>query len=102
MLSKRTERLIPKIQHYFAGQPIKKAWLFGSLSRGNERPDSDIDLLVEYDNTADISLLTISKITVQMKKLLGRNVDLVEQGQLLPFAATSANRDKILIYERAD
>ena len=39
---------------------------------------------------------------VQMKKLLGRDVDLVEQDRLLPFASDSANHDKILIYERKD
>lgn len=94
--------MIPKIQQYFIGQPIQKAWLFGSYSRGEERPDSDIDILVQYDDKARISLLTISKIIVQMKHLLGHDVDLVESGRLLPFASETANHDKILIYERKD
>lgn len=92
--------MIPKIQKYLVGQPIKKAWLFGSYSRGEERPDSDIDILVQYDNSDKISLLTISRMMVQMKHLLGHDVDLVEDGRLLPFAEESANHDKILIYER--
>lgn len=37
-----------------------------------------------------------------MKKMLNREIDLVEDGTLLPFAVESAERDKILIYERAD
>lgn len=100
MLNESTNELIPKIQKYFVGKPIKKAWLFGSYSRGEERPDSDIDVLVQYDDSDKISLLTISRIMVQMKHLLGHDVDLVEDGCLLPFAAESANHDKILIYER--
>lgn len=100
MVSKRTNEMIPKIQQYLVGQPIKRAWLFGSYSRGEERPDSDIDILVQYDNSDKISLLTISRIMVQMKHLLGHDVDLVEDGRLLPFAEESANHDKILIYER--
>lgn len=100
MINKTTNDIIPKIQRFLVGQPIKKAWLFGSYSRGEERPDSDIDILVEYDNSDKISLLTISRIMVQMKHLLGHDVDLVENGQLLPFAQDSANHDKILIYER--
>ncbi len=100
MISANIQIMIPKIQQYFTGQPIKKAWLFGSSARGEERADSDIDILVQYDDNAGISLFTISRIMVQMKKLLGRNVDLVEDGQLLPFASDSANHDKILIYER--
>jgi len=35
-----------------------------------------------------------------LEKLLNRSVDLVVEGDLLPFAAKSANRDKKLIYER--
>ena len=36
-----------------------------------------------------------------LEKLLDRKVDLVTEGSLAPFAVESANRDKILIYERA-
>lgn len=100
MVNKRMKEMIPKIQNYFVSQPINKAWLFGSYSRGEERPDSDIDILVQYDDSDNISLLTISRIMVQMKHLLGHDVDLVEDGRLLPFAEESANHDKILIYER--
>lgn len=102
MISNATHEMIPKIRQYLVGQPIKKAWLFGSFSRGEERPDSDIDILVQYDNSDEISLLTISRIMVQMRHLLGRDVDLVEDGRLKPFAEESANHDKILIYERKD
>lgn len=100
MVNKRIKDMIPKIQNYFVNQPINKAWLFGSYSRGEERPDSDIDILVQYDDKAKISLFTISRIMVQMKNLLGHDVDLVESDRLLPFAQETANRDKILIYER--
>lgn len=100
MINKKMKEMIPKIQQYLVGQPITKAWLFGSYSRGEERPDSDIDILVQYDDKAKISLFTISRIIVQMRKMLGHHVDLVESDRLLPFAQESANHDKILIYER--
>lgn len=51
MISERISKLIPKIQEYMAGQPIKRAWLFGSCSRGEETSSSDIDILVDYDNS---------------------------------------------------
>lgn len=100
MVSENIRSMIPAIQSYMTGQPVRKAWLFGSSSRGEERPDSDIDILVQYDEGARVSLFTISRMMVQMRKLLGRDVDLVEDGRLLPFATESANSDKILIYER--
>ncbi len=43
MISKNVENMIPKIQQFFGSQPIKKAWLFGSCSRGEESMDSDVD-----------------------------------------------------------
>ena len=41
--------MIDNMRQYFSTQPIKKAWLFGSFSRGEETADSDIDILVEFE-----------------------------------------------------
>ena len=90
------------IRQYLATQPIKKAWLFGSCSRGEERMDSDIDILVEYNDSNSISLMTISKIITSLSKKLNRKIDIVEEGCLLPFAKMSVEKDKQLIYERKD
>ena len=100
MLSKNVQEMIPKIQQYLASQPIEKAWLFGSCSRGEETPKSDVDLLVRYQDSDSMSLFDISRIMVNLKKIIKRPVDLIEEDCLLPFASKSANRDKILIYER--
>ena len=100
MLSKNVQEMIPKIQQYLASQPIEKAWLFGSCSRGEETPKSDVDLLVRYQDSDSMSLFDISGIMVNLKKIIKRPVDLIEEDCLLPFASKSANRDKILIYER--
>ena len=66
------------IRQYFATQPIKKAWLFGSCSRGEDTPDSDIDILVEYNDSNSISLMTISRIMTSLIKKLNRKFYLVE------------------------
>ena len=90
------------IRQYFTTQPIKKAWLFGSCSRGEDTPDSDIDILVEYNDSNSISLMTISRIMTSLSKKLNRKIDLVEAGCLLPFAEMSVEKYKKLIYERKD
>jgi len=101
MISKNVQNMIPKIQHFFGSQPIKKAWLFGSCSRGEERSDSDVDILVEYDRQNHrISLMRMAGIMLGLEDLLHRKVDMVEVSGLLPFAQESANQDKFLIYER--
>jgi len=93
--------MIPKIQGFLGSQPVKKAWLFGSCSRGEESPNSDVDILVEYDRqNAKISLMKMAGMMLNLEDLLHRKVDMVEAGRLLPFAQESANHDKFLIYER--
>ena len=101
MISKNVQNMIPKIQDFFGSQPITKAWLFGSCSRGEETTDSDIDILVEYDRRQNrISLMKIAGIMLNLEDLLHRKVDIVEANRLLPFAQETANQDKFLIYER--
>ncbi len=94
--------IIPKLKAYFTTQPITKAWLFGSFSRGEETDTSDIDILVVFDQDAHIGLFKFARIYGDLKELLGREVDLVKEGSLKPFARESTDRDKILIYERSN
>ena len=95
------ENMLDKIRTYFATQPVDKAWLFGSYARGEQTPDSDVDLLVAFDKNARVSLLDRSIMIYQLEDLLTSKVDLVKEGTLFPFAVDSVNKDKILIYERS-
>lgn len=89
------------IRDYFSMQPVLRAWVFGSYSRGEQTEESDIDILVDFDHEhASIGLMEYVKIMNRLSELLNVKVDLVENGTLLPFAEESANRDKLLVYER--
>ena len=90
-----------QIAEYFKTQPVVKAWLFGSFARGEQREDSDIDILILPDMYQHFSLFTLSGMYEDLKELLGCEVDLITDGGLMPFARESVDRDKILIYERA-
>ena len=96
-----TQDIKTTIAEYFKTQPVLKAWLFGSFARGEETPDSDVDILVLLDYSQKIGLRYFG-MALDLEKLLGREVDLVEEGELLPFAQRTADRDKTLIYERAN
>lgn len=100
MISKEIEDKLPEIRLCLAGQPVQRAWLFGSFSRGEATEGSDVDILVKYQEGSRVSLMTIGRIMVALSDVLKRPVDLVEEGRLLPFARESAEADKILIYER--
>lgn len=97
-MSAKVANLTKQISDYLASQPVRRAWLFGSYARGEQREDSDIDIIVDFDPT--VGLFKYATIYTDMKELLGREVGLVQEGALKPYAATTANRDKILIYER--
>ena len=93
--------IISKIQQTLKKQPVIRAWLFGSWSRMEERPDSDIDLLVDINNSDSISLLDYTGFMLDIQDITGKQIDYVENGTLLPFANKNANQDKYIIYERA-
>lgn len=82
-----------------AGSPVKKAYLFGSHSRGSARRDSDVDILVELDCSAHIGLGFI-KIKNELEEVLKKPADLVSEralsAHILPFVET----DRQVIYER--
>lgn len=88
------------ISEYFKTKPIDKAWVFGSYSRGDEHPNSDVDILISFVPGTKMGLAFFGMIC-DLEELLHHSVDLVVEGDLLPFAEESANRDKILVYERA-
>jgi len=93
--------LFRNIQRYFSKVlPVSRAWIFGSFARKEETPESDIDLLVDYAPEAKVSLLDIIRHKLDLERITGRQVDLVENGYLKPFASPSVDRDKYLIYER--
>ena len=92
-------QIVNTICEYFKSKPVDRAWVFGSFSRGEEKENSDIDIIVALSPDARMGLSYYGMIC-DLEDRLHRPVDMVREGQLLPFAVESANRDKILIYER--
>lgn len=97
----RNPVIIDLLRKYFSTQPVLKAWLFGSFSRGEETQNSDVDIIVSLDKSKPIGLKFFGMWS-DLEELLGRKVDLVSEGTLLPFAKESAERDKFLVYERTN
>ncbi|MBR4389440.1 MAG: nucleotidyltransferase family protein [Prevotella sp.] len=89
------------IADYFKSQPVSKAWLFGSFARGDQRSDSDVDILISFIPGTKLGLKFFGMI-IDLEDRLQRPVDLVVEGDLLPFAKKTADIDKILIYERGN
>ena len=75
---------------------VAHASVFGSAARGEDRPDSDIDIMVELE--PDVGILAFSEIRLHLSDLLGRRVDLVTPGGLRPFAHPNALRDAVRVF----
>jgi predicted nucleotidyltransferase len=67
--------------------------LFGSAARGDDRPDSDIDLLVDFDDGS--SLFDLMRMSRELEELLGRSVDVISAGGL-------KTRDRAILAESVD
>jgi predicted nucleotidyltransferase len=92
------QAITQQIVDYFKTQPVVKAWIFGSYARGEQTENSDIDILIQPEQS--VGLFKLSGMHLDLQDMLHIDVDLVTVKGLLPFARKSADRDKILIYER--
>ena len=81
----RTDLPIDKIREYCVRQPIQRLSVFGSAARNELRPDSDIDLLVEYEPGAPVGLFAMSGHRLDFIEIVGRDVDLATPNSLSPY-----------------
>src|SRR6202166_3746845 len=63
---------------------VRELDLFGSAARGQMRPDSDIDILVEFLPESSIDLVDYAGLMLGLSQLAGRRVDLVSKKGLKP------------------
>ncbi len=80
---------------------IRKLSLFGSILRDDFRPDSDVDILVEFEPEARVSLFDMGGIQVELSEMLGREVDLKTAGDLSRYFRQKVLDMAKVIYERA-
>jgi len=76
---------------------VKRASLFGSSARGEDREDSDIDILVEFE--VGKSLLDLAGLKIELEEVLGRRVDLLTFNSLHPHLKDKILRSRSRFYE---
>lgn len=87
-----------KLIDYCKTHDIAYLGVFGSAARGELTGKSDIDLLVRYKNDNAISLLTHVGIQIELKDLLGRDVDLITEDSISPYIRPYIEKDLKTIY----
>jgi predicted nucleotidyltransferase len=80
---------------------VRRLRLFGSMARGEDRPESDNDLLVEFEPQARKDFFTIGELSDELQTLMGgRRVDLVTSKSLNRFIRDYVEADLTSLYER--
>jgi predicted nucleotidyltransferase len=77
---------------------IRHLSLFGSVARGEAGPESDIDLAVELDADAHITLIGLAGLEFRLGELLGRKVDLLPEPIQKPRLRTNVERDRRRVF----
>ncbi len=94
----RFKDIYSAVKPYLQEYSISRIAVFGSYARGETKPDSDIDLLVEIKQSYGI--LKFIELKQLIEKKLGKRVDLVEPQCLEPLIKDEVLKQAITIYEQ--
>mgnify|MGYP001613328871 FL=1 len=89
-INKEIEKIKPKITGILKRNNIKRAGIFGSYSKGEQKENSDIDIAVKIGDK-NMSLLGFIELKLKLEDALGKKVDLVEYSVIKPLI-----KDRIL------
>jgi predicted nucleotidyltransferase/DNA-binding XRE family transcriptional regulator len=78
-----------------AAHGVSNLRVFGSVARGTDRPDSDLDLLA--DLPPDMGLLGLGQVQAELEAIVGSQVDLVPASDLKPGVRARADRDLVAL-----
>ncbi len=92
----RKEEIFEKIARILKNQGAIKIAVFGSYVRGEERPESDIDIIVEFSERK--SLLELVRIERQLSEVLGIKVDLLTEKSISPYLIDAIRKEMEVIY----
>ena|ERR1700756_3868364 len=72
--------------------------LFGSIARGDNRPDSDIDILIEFDPNAHVTVFDYVGVQDFIGSLFSQPVDVIDREALKPYLRAPSERDAVYAF----
>lgn len=85
MNSNQALSILRRHESYLRARGVRRAALFGSIARGNNRPDSDIDVMIEIEPAAPIGVFEYVELKEFIASLFDGPVDVVSRENLKPF-----------------
>ena len=80
---------------------IRRLALFGSVLRDDFTPESDVDVLVEFEPVARVGLITLAGMEIELSQILGRKVEMHTVKGLNPFFRDAVMKQAQVQYEHA-
>jgi uncharacterized protein len=77
---------------------VRHVAVFGSVARGQARPDSDIDVLVDLDPELTIGVFQYARLKLDIDKLLGGASDVVNRRKLKPLLRDNIMREAVNVF----
>lgn len=95
------QRIRDAVLDKLAPYGVRRLALFGSTARGENTPESDIDVLVTFEQPRrkPLSLLTWVCLEEELAQVLGRKVELVSETALSKYIRPYVEREKVVLYE---
>jgi len=89
-----------EIESFCARNHVRKLPLFGSVLTERFRPDSDVDVLVEFDQDTRVTYLDLARMEQELSRIVGRKVDLRTPEELSRYFRERVLGEALLQYER--
>ena len=89
-----------EIERFCARNQVRKLSLFGSILTNRFRPESDPDVLVEFEAGAAVTYLDLARMERELSQLVGRKVDLRTPEELSRYFRERVVSEALLQYER--
>src|SRR5207237_8761721 len=77
---------------------VSHAALFGSRARGDDRPDSDIDIMIEFDPAAHVTVFNYAGLKGYIAGLFDGSVDVVNRAGLKPYVRPAVTTEAIFAF----
>lgn len=97
----RFEKLREQILAVLLPYGVQRIAVFGSFARGEQTPDSDLDLLVKLKPPSQRPPLGLKWFALEeeLRRVLGRDVELVSEDALSPYVRPYVEKEMIILYE---